>query len=36
MKLHVCVIGEKDEEILRVDIVGTLKTDGLANRISIL
>jgi hypothetical protein len=36
MKLQVCVIGEKDEEILRVDVVGTLKTDGLANRISIL
>lgn len=30
------MIGEKDEEILRVDVVGTLKTDGLANRISIL
>jgi len=30
------VVGEKDEEILRVYVVGTLKTDGFANRISIL
>jgi hypothetical protein len=36
MKLQVCVIGEKEEEILRVDVVGTLQKDGFANRISIL
>jgi hypothetical protein len=36
MKLQVCSVGENDEEILSVVVVGMLKTDGLANRISIL
>ena len=36
MKLHVCVVGENDGEILNVGVEGTMKTDGLVNRISIL